>query len=386
MLRGDELLGVINVVRYEVRPFSDSEIALMETFADQAAIAIENARLLTELQAKNADLTEALEQQTATSEILRVISSSPGDVKPMLNAVAERALMLCDAAQATIVLVDGDALRCAAAFGKTGTLQEGELMPLTPGSVAGRAIHDGAPFQIEDLAAASEEEFPVGRDLQRRIGHHAIDRPDMEVPPAHFDDRAEGAVVRAAPRGFDDVNLAPHEGVSGEHPRRAARGTHVLVVEMTDRTIRIALEAIALAIRDARNLAEIASAFERAKELAERLVAFAANDDVDAEFGRFVHLRCETRVVSANDDGRAGPERAHESDHAPGRVTLKRHHRQADHVGLMAFHQAADGGGHSVLDEDQVRNRDVVMRVDIAGQRGQRPVRHAHRKRRRMLE
>ena len=74
MLRADELLGVIIIYRYEVQPFTDSQIALMETFADQAAIAIENARLLTELQAKNADLTEALEQQTATAEILRVIS------------------------------------------------------------------------------------------------------------------------------------------------------------------------------------------------------------------------------------------------------------------------------------------------------------------------
>ena len=97
MLRAGELLGAINVVRYEVLPFTDSQIALLETFADQAAIAIENARLLTELQTKNANLTEALEQQTATSEILRVISQSPTDVQPVFDTIAERAVKLCDA-------------------------------------------------------------------------------------------------------------------------------------------------------------------------------------------------------------------------------------------------------------------------------------------------
>ena len=81
MLRADELLGVFMIFKLEVSPFTDGQIALMETFADQAAIAIENARLLTELQAKNANLTEALEQQTATAEILRVISSSPTDIR-----------------------------------------------------------------------------------------------------------------------------------------------------------------------------------------------------------------------------------------------------------------------------------------------------------------
>src|SRR4030095_3115071 len=75
MMRADELLGVIMIYRHEVRPFSDSHVSLLETFADQAAIAIENARLLTELQAKNASLTESLAQQTATGEILRAISS-----------------------------------------------------------------------------------------------------------------------------------------------------------------------------------------------------------------------------------------------------------------------------------------------------------------------
>ncbi len=94
MLRADELLGVILIYRFEVLPFTEGQIALLETFADQAAIAIENARLLTELQARNADLTEALEQQTATSEILRVISSSPTDVLPVFATILQSAVPL----------------------------------------------------------------------------------------------------------------------------------------------------------------------------------------------------------------------------------------------------------------------------------------------------
>ena len=95
--RATELLGVIMIFKREVRPFLDGQIALMETFADQAAIAIENARLLTELQAKNADLTEALEQQTATSEILRVISNSPTDVQPVFMTIVRSAVQLSGA-------------------------------------------------------------------------------------------------------------------------------------------------------------------------------------------------------------------------------------------------------------------------------------------------
>src|SRR4029434_5228675 len=108
MLRGDELLGAISIQRDEVRPFTDSQIALMETFADQAAIAIENARLLTELRAKNADLTEALEQQTATGDILRVISSSPTDVQPVFDTIAARAKQLCNAQECAVFRFDGE--------------------------------------------------------------------------------------------------------------------------------------------------------------------------------------------------------------------------------------------------------------------------------------
>jgi two-component system, NtrC family, sensor kinase len=119
MLRADELLGVILIYRHVVRPFSDGQIALMETFADQAAIAIENARLLTELQAKNANLTEALEQQTATSEILRVISSSPTAVQPTFEAIARAASTLCEAEIGGLFPFDGELIHLGAQYGRT---------------------------------------------------------------------------------------------------------------------------------------------------------------------------------------------------------------------------------------------------------------------------
>jgi len=165
LMREGNAYGSITVFRRTPGLFSSDRVALVETFARQAAIAIDNVRLFNTTQ-------EALEQQTAISEILRVISSSPTDVRPVFNEVAERALKLCDAAQSTIVLVEGDRLRCAASFGSTEHMKEGEYLPLTRGSVAGRATIDGVSFQIEDLAGASEDELPIGRELQRRIGHH----------------------------------------------------------------------------------------------------------------------------------------------------------------------------------------------------------------------
>ena len=105
-----ELIGTLNARRTEVRPFTPAQIKLLETFADQAVIAIENVRLFQELK-------ESLEQQTATSEILGVIASSPTDIQPVLDAVAENAARLCDANDASIRLVEGSLLRLGAHYG-----------------------------------------------------------------------------------------------------------------------------------------------------------------------------------------------------------------------------------------------------------------------------
>src|SRR5262245_14182367 len=118
LLKEDTLIGTIVIHRKEVRPFSEKQISLLKTFADQAVIAIENVRLFNELTQKTADLEtsnselrEALEQQTATSEILRVIASSPTDIRPVLDAVAENAARLCNATDALINRMDGNICR-----------------------------------------------------------------------------------------------------------------------------------------------------------------------------------------------------------------------------------------------------------------------------------
>ena len=121
LLREGNPIGVLLVSRVTVRPFDDKQIELLTTFADQAVIAIENTRLLNELRQRTddlsertAELTESLEQQTATSEVLQVISSSPGDLQPVFDAMLENAVRICDAKFGNIYRWDGDALHLVA--------------------------------------------------------------------------------------------------------------------------------------------------------------------------------------------------------------------------------------------------------------------------------
>ena len=138
LLREGNAIGAIAVRRQQVEPFSDKQIALLKTFADQAVIAIENARLFGELEERNAQLTESLEQQTATSEILGVIASSPTDIQPVLDVVAENAARLCEATDAQIRLVAGDVTQLAASFGSLWRPRK--TRPITLENPSGRAI------------------------------------------------------------------------------------------------------------------------------------------------------------------------------------------------------------------------------------------------------
>ena len=180
MLRMGELLGVMTIYRHEVRPFTDSQVALMETFADQAAIAIENARLLTELQTKNADLSDALERQTATSEILRVISSSPTDVQPVFDVIVEHACRLCDGVFATAVRYDGQLMYF---MGHHGFTPEAETKirasfpaRATRALMSGRALLSGSVEHVED--ATVDTELGASREMAHLLGF----RGQISVP------------------------------------------------------------------------------------------------------------------------------------------------------------------------------------------------------------
>jgi signal transduction histidine kinase len=173
LLKEDEAIGVIQILRAEVRPFTRKQMALLQTFAAQAVIAIENVRLFQELEARNRDLTEALEQQTATAEILHVISSSPTDIQPVLDVVVDKAARLCTAEDAIVFLVQGDTLYPTAARGPIPGIRigSGEGVPVDRDSVTGRAVVDRRTVHVRDLASEEASEYPRGREYARRYGH-----------------------------------------------------------------------------------------------------------------------------------------------------------------------------------------------------------------------
>ncbi|TMJ34454.1 MAG: GAF domain-containing protein, partial [Alphaproteobacteria bacterium] len=187
LLRSGDLIGVLGLVHQHVEPFTDRQIEMVTTFADQAAIAIENTRLFEELQARNRELTEALEQQTATGTILRSIAASPTDVRPVLTTVAESAARLCEAYDAAILLAEGDALCVRAHHGPIPI--DFANWPIGRDWVTGRAYIDRKPVHVHDLLL-EEDDFPAGHAMAKRLGHRT-----MLAVPLLREDKAIGALI-----------------------------------------------------------------------------------------------------------------------------------------------------------------------------------------------
>jgi signal transduction histidine kinase/putative methionine-R-sulfoxide reductase with GAF domain len=203
LLRDGEPIGVFALARTHVEPFSESQIRLVSTFASQAVIAIENARLFDEVRAKTRDVEEALRYQTGSANILSVIASSPTDVQPVLTAIVESVCKLCNAYDAGVLLKFGNDLVYSAHH---GPIPIGlDKNPISRNWVVGRCVVDKATLQVSNLLSAEGDDFPEGRNHARRQGHRCV-----LAAPLIREDEAIGAIAlrRLEPVPFNDKQVA----------------------------------------------------------------------------------------------------------------------------------------------------------------------------------
>ncbi|MEO8443100.1 MAG: GAF domain-containing protein, partial [Betaproteobacteria bacterium] len=205
MLREGNIIGAITVTRAEVGRFTDKQVDLLKTFADQAVIAIENVRLFKELDARNRDLTESLNQQTATAEVLKVISSSPTDVQPIFDTIVESVVRLCDGLFSAMFTFDGELIHQVAQhnFTPKAIAEVKRLYPARPSRAHGsaRAILDRAVVHIPDVELDAEY---AHRDLTRAVGL----RSGLFVPMLRDGDPVGVIMVARAEAGpFSDSEI-----------------------------------------------------------------------------------------------------------------------------------------------------------------------------------
>ncbi len=208
MIREGEAIGAIGVGKRDPAPFTEKQVALMQTFASQAVIAIENARLFNELQTRNREITESLEYQTAISDILRVIAASPSDIQPVLDAISESALKLCGANFSAVYNYDGKMLDMTALKNfnpqATAEIQREYPRPLTrDGGYSARSILDKKIVHVIDTL--SDPDIPEStRPFVAALGF----RSGLWVPLIR-EDNAVGAfcVARPEPGPFDEKKI-----------------------------------------------------------------------------------------------------------------------------------------------------------------------------------
>src|SRR6516165_326169 len=188
MLKDDALIGAIVIYRQEVQRFTDKQIALVQNFAAQAVIAIENTRLLNELRQRTTDLTESLEQQTATADVLRVISSSQGELQPVFEAMLRNAVQICDARFGNLALLEGDGFRFVAHYGAPAKYREARqrepFIRRTRGNLD-RLIKTKQVVQVADVATEEPDSAIVNLAGARTL----VDVPMLK------DDELIGVIV-----------------------------------------------------------------------------------------------------------------------------------------------------------------------------------------------
>ena len=201
LFREGNPIGVLGLCRKTVEPFTDKQIKLVETFADQAVIAMENVRLFDEVQDRTRELSESLEYQTATGDVLNVISRSPSNIRPVLDTIVETASRLCDSYDTIIFLREGDALSVVAHRGPI--LLDFNKLPIGRGAVSGRAVLERRSVHVHDVTTS--QEFPEGQAIGSRLGYRTI-----LAAPLLKENVAIGAIIvrRAEVRPFADKQIA----------------------------------------------------------------------------------------------------------------------------------------------------------------------------------
>src|SRR6516164_8958548 len=209
MLKQDTLIGAIVIYRQEVRPFTDKQIALVQNFAAQAVIAIENARLLNELRQRTADLSASLEQQTATSEVLQVISSSPAQLEPVFETMLANATRICEAKFGILYRCEGDALRTVAMHDAPQPFVEARrsnpIVRPNPDTTVGRAMATKQPLQIANILEELDPLDARAAQLPKLAGARTV----LAVPMLKENELVGVFVIyRTEVRPFNDKQIA----------------------------------------------------------------------------------------------------------------------------------------------------------------------------------